>query len=103
MTGRAYIGTSGFSYPEWKGSFYPADLPNSEMLRFYGQMFLTVELNNTFYRYPGEDRLAQWAAAVPAEVRFSVNAHRPVTANKRPEARVGIDGFALQTFQRFCA
>src|SRR3989442_7784422 len=83
MTGRAYIGTSGFSYPEWKGSFYPADLPNGEMLRFYGQMFLTVELNNTFYRYPGEDTLAQWAAAVPPQSRFSVKAHRRITHNKR--------------------
>src|SRR2546428_13801395 len=83
MTGRAYIGTSGFSYPEWKGSFYPADLPNGQMLRFYGQLFLTVALNNTFYRYPGEDTLAQWAAAVPPEFRFSVKAPRPLTHHKR--------------------
>lgn len=80
---RAYIGTSGFSYPEWKGSFYPADLPSSEMLRFYGQAFPSVELNNTFYRYPGEDTLAQWAAAVPPAFRFSVKAHRRITHLKR--------------------
>jgi len=97
MTGRAYIGTSGFSYPEWKGSFYPADLPNSEMLRFYGQMFLTVELNNTFYRYPGEDTLAQWAAAVPAEFRFSVKAHRRITHNKR---LADVDGDVAFLFER---
>ncbi|OLD59281.1 MAG: hypothetical protein AUI83_03270, partial [Armatimonadetes bacterium 13_1_40CM_3_65_7] len=97
MTGRAYIGTSGFSYPEWKGSFYPADLPNGEMLRFYGQMFLTVELNNTFYRYPGEDTLAQWAAAVPAEFRFSVKAHRRITHNKR---LADVDGDVAFLFER---
>lgn len=82
MTG-IYIGTSGFSYPEWKGLFYPADLPNTEMLHFYGQTFSTVELNNTFYRYPGEDTLAQWAAAVPDGFRFSVKAHRRITHLKR--------------------
>ncbi|TMI76813.1 MAG: DUF72 domain-containing protein [Bacillati bacterium ANGP1] len=97
MTPRAYIGTSGFSYPEWKGSFYPADLPNGEMLRFYGQMFLTVELNNTFYRYPGEDTLAQWAAAVPPEFRFSVKAHRRITHNKR---LVDVDGDVAFLFER---
>src|SRR2546426_11125786 len=101
MTGRAYIGTSGFSYPEWKGSFYPADLPNSEMLRFYGQMFLTVELNNTFYRYPGEDRLAQWAAAVPAEFRFSVKAHRRITHNKTLGDAGGEGGLPLERLPGF--
>ncbi len=89
MTGRAYIGTSGFSYPEWKGSFYPADLPTGEMLRFYGQTFRTVELNNTFYRYPDEDTLAQWAAAVPSGFLFSVKAHRRITHHKR---LVDVDG-----------
>src|SRR2546428_773879 len=70
---RAYIGTSGFSYPEWKGSFYPADLPTGEMLRFYGQVFPTVELNNTFYRLLETRRVALCVAetdeeAQPAEV-----------------------------------
>src|SRR2546422_10427645 len=86
---RAYIGTSGFSYPEWKGSFYPADLPTGDMLRFYGQGFPTVELNNTFYRYPGEDTLMQWAPSVPAELRLPVKAHRRITHNKR---LVDVDG-----------
>src|SRR5256712_12639159 len=97
MTGRAYIGTSGFSYPEWKGSFYPADLPNGEMLRFYGQMLLPVELNNPFYRYPGDDTLAQWAAAVPPEFRFSVKAHRRITHHKR---LVDVDGDVAFLFER---
>src|SRR5256712_6125895 len=97
MTGRAYIGTSGFSYPEWKGSFYPADLPNGEMLRFYGQMFLPVELNTTFCRSPGEDTLAQWAAAVPAEFGFELKAHRRITQNKR---LADVDGDVAFLFER---
>jgi uncharacterized protein YecE (DUF72 family) len=76
-------GTSGFSYPEWKGSFYPADLPPSGMLRHYGSVFPTVEINNTFYRYPTEETLRQWAAAVGDEFRFSIKAHRRITHNKR--------------------
>ncbi len=94
---RAYIGTSGFSYPEWKGTFYPADLPNGEMLRFYGQAFATVEINNTFYRYPGEDTLAQWAAAVPPEFRFAIKAHRRITHNKR---LADVDGDLAFLFER---
>ena len=47
-----YVGTSGYSYPEWKGSFYPAKMPAREMLGFYAARFRTVEINNTFYRPP---------------------------------------------------
>src|SRR2546428_12727532 len=67
------------------------------MLRFYGQIFLTVELNNTFDRHPGEDTLAQWAAAVPPEFRFSVKAHRRITHNKR---LVDVDGDVAFLFER---
>lgn len=52
-----YVGTSGYSYKEWKGSFYPEDLPEKQMLRFYGERFRTVEINNTFYR----TELKEWA------------------------------------------
>src|SRR5438094_9729888 len=97
---RAYIGTSGFSYPEWKGSLYPADLPTGEMLRFYGQVFPTVELNNTFYRYPGEDTLMQWAASVPAEFRFSVKAHRRITHTRRQRDLHGHTGSLFQRNRR---
>lgn len=76
-------GTSGFSYPEWKGSFYPADVPADGMLRYYASIFPTVEINNTFYRYPKDETLQQWAAAVPAGFRFSIKAHRRITHNKR--------------------
>lgn len=80
---RFRAGTSGFSYPEWKGSFYPADLAADGMLRYYASVFPTVEINNTFYRYPKDDTLRQWAAAVPAGFAFSVKAHRRITHNKR--------------------
>ena len=48
----SYVGTSGYSYSEWKGGFYPAKLPARQMLGFYGERFRTVEINNTFYRPP---------------------------------------------------
>lgn len=80
---RLYAGTSGFSYPEWKGTFYPSDLPGAEMLRFYGKAFTTVEINNSFYRYPKEETLTQWAQTVPPGFLFSVKAHRRITHLKR--------------------
>jgi uncharacterized protein YecE (DUF72 family) len=94
---RAYVGTSGFSYPEWKGSFYPADLATDHMLPFYGRTFPTVELNNTFYRYPQDHTLTQWAGAVPPEFRFAVKAHRRITHLKR---LVDIDGDLAFLFER---
>ena len=65
-----YVGTSGYSYPEWKGSFYPAKLPAKEMLAFYAARFRTVEINNTFYRPPVASTLKAWAEQVPADFRF---------------------------------
>src|SRR6185369_4711561 len=59
-----YVGTSGYSYKEWKGTFYPDDLPPDEMLQFYGRHFATVEINNTFYRMPKASVLEQWASEV---------------------------------------
>src|SRR3989442_6430500 len=94
---RAYVGTSGFSYPEWKGSCYPADLPTDQMLPFYGRTFPTVELNNPFYRSRQDHTLAQWAGAVPREFRFAVKAHRRITHLKR---LVDIDGDLAFLFER---
>ena len=76
-------GTSGFSFAEWKGSFYPADLPGKEMLRYYAERLPTVEVNNTFYRMPKAEVLAGWAAQVPAEFRFAVKAPQRITHWKR--------------------
>jgi uncharacterized protein YecE (DUF72 family) len=58
-------GTSGFSYKEWLGKFYPEKLPAAGMLRYYAGYFTTVEINNTFYRMPAEAMLARWAEEVP--------------------------------------
>jgi uncharacterized protein YecE (DUF72 family) len=77
------VGTSGWSYKEWKGSFYPAKLPADEMLRFYAGVFPTVEVNNSFYRTPAERVLATWAEQVPEPFRFVVKASRRVTHNNR--------------------
>jgi uncharacterized protein YecE (DUF72 family) len=77
------VGTSGWSYKEWKGTFYPPKLPAEEMLRFYAGHFPTVEVNNSFYRIPAERVLASWAEQVPPTFRFVVKASRRVTHNNR--------------------
>ena len=78
-----YVGTSGYSYKEWKGTFYPDDLPEKQMLRFYGERFRTVEINNTFYRMPKETVLQDWGAEVPAEFRFVLKASQRITHMQR--------------------
>jgi uncharacterized protein YecE (DUF72 family) len=77
------VGTSGWSYKEWKGSFYPEKLPAEDMLRFYASRFATVEVNNSFYRIPSERVLAGWAEQVPDGFRFVLKASRRVTHNNR--------------------
>jgi uncharacterized protein YecE (DUF72 family) len=74
-----FVGTSGYNYPEWKGSFYPADLAAAKMLPFYAARFPTVEINYTFYRMPSEKLLAGWTRQVPAEFRFTLKAPRRIT------------------------
>lgn len=76
-------GTSGYSYKEWLGHFYPAKLPASEMLRYYAGRFATVEINNTFYRMPAESMLAQWSEQVPEHFSFTLKAPRRITHDKR--------------------
>ncbi len=78
-----YLGTSGYSYKEWKGPFYPEDLPEKQMLRFYGEQFRTVEINNTFYRMPKESVLDAWANEVPADFRFVLKAPQRITHMQR--------------------
>jgi uncharacterized protein YecE (DUF72 family) len=80
---RIAVGTSGYAYKEWKGSFYPADLPADGMLRFYGERFGTVEINNTFYRMPSEKVLLAWAAEVPDGFTFVLKASQRITHRKR--------------------
>ena len=80
---RVRAGTSGFSYKEWKGSFYPEKMKEADMLPYYAERFDTVELNNTFYRLPNESTLQQWAARVPEGFRFSLKASRIITHIRR--------------------
>ena len=74
-----HVGTSGYSYKEWKGPFYPEDLSNKDMLSYYGERLGTVEINNTFYRLPKTSVLESWAEQVPASFRFSIKASRKIT------------------------
>jgi uncharacterized protein YecE (DUF72 family) len=82
-TGQLLVGTSGYSYKEWKGNFYPDKLPNREMLSFYGQQFKTVEINHSFYRMPTENSLVQWAKSVPEGFKFALKANQQITHLKR--------------------
>ena len=81
--GKAYIGTSGWSYPHWKGPFYPADLPDRQLLDYYCRHFHTVEVNNSFYHLPGEATLDQWRQTTPADFVFAAKASRYITHMKK--------------------
>ncbi|HEY8943641.1 MAG TPA: DUF72 domain-containing protein [Polyangiaceae bacterium] len=76
---RLVVGTSGFSYTEWRGSFYPEKLPESAMLRAYAERLPSVEINNTFYRMPQAAVLEGWASKVPASFSFALKAPRRIT------------------------
>jgi uncharacterized protein YecE (DUF72 family) len=78
-----HVGTSGWAYPEWRGSFYPPRLPQSEFLGFYARELGACEVNATFYRAQPASVLERWAAAVPPSFRFTVKAHRRVTYRKQ--------------------
>jgi uncharacterized protein YecE (DUF72 family) len=78
-----YVGTSGYAYKEWKGSFYPPDLPDKRMLHYYGEHFRAVEINNTFYRMPTAPLLQTWAGEVPADFRFVLKASQRITHQHR--------------------
>ena len=91
-------GTSGYSYKEWLGHFYPEKLPASEMLRYYAGHFTTVEINNTFYRMPAEAMLARWAQEVPENFAFTLKAPRSITHDKRlREAESAVAAFLQRT------
>ena len=78
-----HVGTSGFSYKEWKGTFYPEDLPAKEMLTYYASRLPAVEINNTFYRLPQKSMLENWKEQVPSNFRFSIKASQRITHFKR--------------------
>ena len=74
-----WVGTSGYNYPEWKGSFYPDKLPAAKMLPFYAQSFTTVEINYTFYRVPNAKTLAGWDRDTPQGFRLTLKAPKRIT------------------------
>src|SRR6185436_12284967 len=80
---RVAAGTSGFSYKEWIGGFYPPKLPASRMLQFYAERLTTVELNNTFYRMPNEALVRGWNERTPDSFRFVLKAPRQMTHIKK--------------------
>ena len=78
-----WIGTSGYNYPEWKGSFYPPDLAAAKMLPYYAARFPTVEINYTFYRMPNEKIVSGWAAQTPVPYKLTLKAPRRITHDSR--------------------
>ena len=81
--GKIYIGTSGWSYKHWKGTFYPDNLKDAEQFRYYQRYFDTVEINNSFYRLPAAETFSNWAKATPRDFVFSVKASRFITHMKK--------------------
>ena len=78
-----WVGTSGYNYPEWKGSFYPATLPAAKMLPYYAERFPTVEINYTFYRTPNEKILDGWNQATPDRFKLTLKAPKRITHDAR--------------------
>jgi uncharacterized protein YecE (DUF72 family) len=78
-----WIGTSGYNYQEWKGSFYPSETPDRQMLSYYASRFCSVEINYTFYRMPTVRILANWGRETPEPFRFALKAPRRITHDQR--------------------
>ena len=87
------VGTSGYAYKEWRGSFYPGKLKEKDMLRYYAERLPTVEINNTFYRLPGRETLLRWAEEVPPGFVFALKASQRITHRQRlsPESKETVD------------
>ena len=78
-----WVGTSGYNYPEWRGSFYPEKFSTAKMLPYYAERFRTVEINYTFYRTPNEKILAGWSAETPANFKLTLKAPKRITHDAR--------------------
>jgi uncharacterized protein YecE (DUF72 family) len=77
------VGTSGFSYAPWRGSFYPEKLPESRMLAYYAERLPAVEINNTFYRMPNAETLRKWAGETPDGFQFVLKSPRRITHERK--------------------
>ena len=93
---RLLVGTSGFSYPKWRGAFYPPETTASGMLRYYAGVFQTVEINHSFYRLPTPALLASWQRDTPPTFRFALKAPQRITHQLRLRD-------AVEITQRFVA
>ena len=92
---RIHVGTSGYNYPEWKGSFYPEDIKAKDMFAFYAERFHAVEINYTFYRMPTAKTTSGWLAQAPAGFQYVLKAPRRITHERRlgAEARDAVEAF----------
>jgi uncharacterized protein YecE (DUF72 family) len=95
MVQRIQVGTSGYNYPEWRGSFYPEKFSTDKMLPYYAERFPTVEINYTFYRMPTEALLAGWASVTPDAFTFTLKAPRRITHDAKLQR-------CEDTLQTFC-
>ena len=75
----SWVGTSGFQYPEWRGTFYPEKFPTAKMLPFYAERFSTTEINYTFYRIPNNKTIGGWDSSTPEHFRFGLKAPQKIT------------------------
>src|SRR3954469_11295619 len=92
---RLLAGASGYSFKEWKGSFYPVDLKPEAMLPWYAERLPTVEINNTFYQMPKVAVLENWAKCTPQAFRFAIKASRRITHLARLKADTAADSVAF--------
>jgi uncharacterized protein YecE (DUF72 family) len=95
MSRHVLIGTSGYNYPEWRGTFYPEKFSTNKMLAFYAERFSTVEINYTFYRMPTEKLLQGWAEGTPEAFTFTLKAPRRITHDAKLQR-------CEDTLQAFC-
>jgi len=92
-----YVGTSGYSYKEWKGSFYPEKIAADQMLSFYATKLPSVEINNTFYRLPKRELIESWSSQVPPEFRFVIKASQKITHMRRLKGATDETGYLMDT------
>ena len=90
-TSRLLAGASGYSFKEWKGTFYPDRIRPEEMLPYYAERLSTVEINSTFYRMPKTEVVEGWKAATPAHFRFAIKASRRITHIARIKAEAAAE------------
>jgi uncharacterized protein YecE (DUF72 family) len=96
-----YVGTSGYSYKEWKGSFYPEKIPAKDMLSYYASRLQAVELNNTFYRLPQQSMIESWKSQVPDNFRFTMKASQLITHFKKLKDAASETRLMLKRFAAF--